>query len=56
MERQLMLERGLDRFNPLRKILSYDDFDRGFGGWMDLNPNFTGDDFRPPPSIVDKSR
>ena len=29
------------RFTPLRNILCYDVFDRGFNGWMTLMPNFT---------------
>ena len=29
------------RFNPLKRVLCYDIFDRGFNGWMVLLPNFT---------------
>jgi hypothetical protein len=48
---------GLDRFNPLGRILSYDDFDRGLNGWTELLGNHDGDldhvrpsfrDLRPP--------
>lgn len=45
------------RFSPLKRILSYDVFDRGFCGWMTLMPNFTeGPDFDTPPSIVNKDQ
>jgi hypothetical protein len=30
------LEAGLSRFNPMSKIISFDDFDRGFCGWGQL--------------------
>lgn len=36
---------SLHRFNPLSKIICYDDFDRGLNGWMDLHPNYVGTDF-----------
>jgi hypothetical protein len=32
-------------YDPLERILSADDFDRGMSGWLDLRPNFTGRDF-----------
>ena len=56
MDRHLLVERSIDRFDPLPKILTYDDFDRGLNGWLDLNPNFTEPGFRAHASIVDKSR
>lgn len=30
-------------FNPLTKIVSYDDFDRGLNGWLPLTPNLQQD-------------
>ena len=30
------------RFTPLRNILCYDVFDRGFNGWMTLMPQLHG--------------
>lgn len=48
---------SIGRYNPLRRILSYDDFDRGFNGWAELCGNHDGDldsirptfrDLRPP--------
>jgi len=49
----------LSRFNPLGRILSFDDFDRGVNGWCELLGNYDGlsnldtvahhmKDFRPP--------
>ncbi len=47
----------LSRFNPLPRILFFDDFDEGMNGWCELVGNHTGDlgqirpiakDFRPP--------
>lgn len=47
----------LSRFNPLPRILFFDDFDRGINGWCELIGNHTGDlgrirpmmrDMRPP--------
>jgi hypothetical protein len=34
------LEAGLSRFNPMSKIISFDDFDRGFCGWGQLVGNY----------------
>ena len=47
----------LSKYNPLSRILFYDDFDEGMNGWCELVGNHTGDlrdiremaaDFRPP--------
>ncbi|MFT4093212.1 MAG: hypothetical protein QM640_06195 [Niabella sp.] len=35
----------LHKFDPLQRILCYDDFDKGQQGWMDLHPNYVGKDF-----------
>lgn len=46
-----------NRFQPLKRILDYSIFDKGFNGWMVLMPNFTeGPDFDTPPSIVNKDQ
>ncbi len=39
----------LSRFNPLRRILFYDDFDDGINGWAELQANHSGnlDDLKP---------
>ncbi|MDP3749385.1 MAG: hypothetical protein Q8Q88_20300 [Phenylobacterium sp.] len=34
---------GLSRFDPLPRILTYDDFDRGLCGWSQLIGNYEGD-------------
>lgn len=47
---------GLQKFQPLNRILTYDDFDQGSCGWMDLKPNHTQPDFRPLRSVIDKTR
>ena len=45
------------RFNPLKRVLCYDIFDRGFNGWMVLLPNFTEHpDFDVPPTKVNKDQ
>ena len=45
------------RFSPLKNILSYDVFDRGFNGWMTLMPNFTEyPDFDVPRTLVNKDQ
>lgn len=46
-------ERGLEKFRPLEKVVTYDDFDRGLNGWLDLTPNFVQDGFRSQPSQID---
>ncbi len=53
MEKVFAVERQLDRFNPLKKIITFDDFDRGFNGWMDLTPNFVYSDYESFDSVVD---
>jgi hypothetical protein len=48
---------SLDRFQPLERVLVYDEFDNGFNGWMSLMPNFTqAPNFDIRHSIVDKTR
>jgi hypothetical protein len=56
VQRVVAYERGLDRFQPLQTILTYDDFNTGMNGWLDLTPNFTEDSFNAYPSVIDKSR
>ncbi|GAA2385463.1 DUF6772 family protein [Dactylosporangium salmoneum] len=53
MERLITYERQLGRFNPLRRVVTFDDFDRGFNGWMDLTPNFVYDNYESFESAVD---
>ena len=53
VERVLSYERGLGKFRPLSRVITYDDFDLGFNGWMDLTPNFVYADFRSDASVVD---
>jgi len=55
MERFLSYDRGLERFNPLARVITYDDFDTGYNGWLDLTPNFVYDDFESFDSAVDLS-
>ncbi len=47
MDRLIALDVGLSKFNPLKTLICYDDFDRGANGWVDLTPNFRFDDFQP---------
>lgn len=53
MDSVLSFERGLGVFQPLCHVVSYDDFDLGFNGWLDLTPNFVNDDYRQHPTEVD---
>lgn len=55
MHTLLAYERGLSRFNPLSRIITYDDFDAGFNGWLDLTPNYVYDDYESFESAVDLS-
>lgn len=50
------LERQLGKFRPLETIVTYDDFDRGPNGWLDLTPNFTEANFDARKTVLDKSR
>jgi hypothetical protein len=54
-QRMIVHERGLERFNPLERVITYDDFDRGFSGWQDLTPNYVYDDYESFHSAVDLS-
>ena len=53
MQKFLSYDRGLERFNPLARVMTYDDFDTGFNGWLDLTPNFVREGFRSQPSPLD---
>lgn len=55
MERYISYERGLEKFNPLSRVMVYDDFDRGFNGWLDLTPNYVYDNYESFESVVDLS-
>ncbi len=55
MDRVLTYDRGLERYTPLARVMTYDDFDTGFNGWMDLTPNFVYDDYESFESYVDLS-
>jgi len=53
MNKTLAYERGLERFDPLARVITYDDFDKGFSGWQDLTPNFVYDNYESFDSAVD---
>lgn len=55
MERLITYERQLGRFNPLARVVTFDDFDHGFNGWMDLTPNYVYDNYESFDSAVDLS-
>ena len=45
------------RYQPLKRVLSYDVFNTGFNGWMTLMPNFTEyPDFDVPKTLVNKDQ
>jgi hypothetical protein len=56
MDRIMIADVGLSKFQPLKTILCYDDFDHGTCGYVDLTPNFTRDGFNSHRSIVDQSQ
>jgi hypothetical protein len=56
MKKVVAYERGLEKFDPLSRILVHDDFDLGFNGWLDLTPNFVQDDYRQQRSRLDLTR
>ena len=53
MQKFISYDHQLDHFNPLGRIVTFDDFDTGFNGWMDLTPNFVYDDYESFDSAVD---
>lgn len=53
MQKVISYERGLEKFRPLDDVVVYDDFDRGFNGWLDLTPNFVNEGFSQQPSRID---
>jgi len=53
MQKTLVYDRQIERFNPLERVVTFDDFDEGFSGWMDLTPNFVYDDYESFDSAVD---
>ena len=57
MNKTITYPLGIDRFNPLSRILTYDVFNHGYNGWLALMPNFTqAPDFDVRYSIVDKTQ
>jgi len=46
----------LDKFQPLNRIVCFDDFDNGLCGWTNLMPNYTLDNFGVRKSIVEKTQ
>lgn len=53
MNRVIVADRQIERFNPLPRIVTFDDFDTGFNGWLDLSCNYVGQDFRAFDTVVD---
>lgn len=45
MEHMIALDQGLYKYQPLKNIITYDDFDKGLCGWIDLHPNYVGKNF-----------
>jgi hypothetical protein len=55
MQKFITYDRQLERFNPLERVITFDDFDKGFNGWMDLTPNYVYDNYESFDSAVDLS-
>lgn len=51
-----MIDYRLDKFQPLKHILCFDDFDNGLCGWTNLMPNYTLDNFGVRNSVVEKTQ
>ncbi|SFC19415.1 hypothetical protein SAMN05421747_10624 [Parapedobacter composti] len=51
-----MIDYRLAKFQPLKHLVCYDDFDRGLCGWTNLMPNYTLDNFGVRKSIVEKTQ
>ena len=49
-------DQGMSKFQPLKHVLCFDDFDRGLCGWMSLMPNYTLENFGVRNSIVEKTQ
>jgi len=45
MDHIIALDKGLSKYQPLKHIICYDDFDKGLSGWLDLHPNYVGANF-----------
>lgn len=56
MNRSIAFDKGLANFQPLDRVLAYDDFDNGNCGWLDLKPNFVGPNFEYHASFIDHLR
>jgi hypothetical protein len=52
----ILYNQGMSKFQPLKHVLCYDDFDRGLCGWMSLMPNYTLENFGVRNSIVEKTQ
>ncbi|MFV0253176.1 MAG: DUF6772 family protein [Beutenbergiaceae bacterium] len=55
VQKVISYERELQKFNPLDRVITYDDFDKGFNGWLDLTPNYVYENFESFDSVVDLS-
>lgn len=56
MNHTIVFDKGLANFQPLKRVLAYDDFDNGHCGWLDLKPNFVGENFKHHESFIDHLR
>ena len=55
MHKTITYDHQLERYNPLARVITFDDFDRGFNGWMDLTPNYVYNDYESFDSAVNLS-
>src|SRR5690625_554780 len=55
MQKLIAHDRQIERFNPLERVVTFDDFDKGFNGWLDLTPNYVYDNYESFDSAVDLS-
>lgn len=53
MPRVTFADRQLERFCPLDRVITFDDFDKGYNGWLDLTLNYVREDFEGFESAVD---
>ncbi|PYI37047.1 hypothetical protein CVS30_17505 [Arthrobacter psychrolactophilus] len=53
MTRVTFADRQLERFNPLARVITFDDFDKGYNGWLDLSCNYVGENYSTFDTVVD---
>ena len=56
MDRLITYDQRMAKYQPLKNVLCFDDFDQGMCGWMNLMPNYTLENFGVRDSLVEKTQ